>query len=180
MGFKSETRSLPPAAAAAAAAQRRPPLRVLQTRWVCVGDVSAGASVAAVEDGTKATTTAAVAMGVVPVGSTPSATPLGRTEVAGGKNGEGDDDGNDDVEDNDDDDEDAAAMSLGKPAAESVWLLAGRTEASYTALRDALSREVQTREDGQDQEQGERLCHMLTLGPSAAGGEAAAASRLKR
>ena len=89
-------------------------------------------------------------------------------------------DGNDDVEDNDDDDEDAAAMSLGKPAAESVWLLAGRTEASYTALRDALSREVQTREDGQDQEQGERLCHMLTLGPSAAGGEAAAASRLKR
>lgn len=173
MGVKSETRSLP--AAAAAAAQRRPPLRLLETRWVCLGDaVSSGANVAAVKDGNKATT-AAMAAGVVAVGSTPPSTPMGRIEVAGGKK-----EGGDDVQD----DDDAAAMPLGEQAAESVWLLAGRTEASYATLRDAVSREGQSREGGQEeeqeQEQGERLCHMLTLGPSAAGGEAAAASRLKR
>ena len=173
MGVKSDTRSLP--ASVAAAAQRRPPLRLLETRWVCVGDVVASkANVAAAKDSDTATTmtaaaAAAVAAGVLPVEGTLPSTPLGRIEVAGGKNAEGDDD-------------DAAVMSLGDPAAESVWLLAGRTEASYAALRDAVSREGQSREDEQEgeQEQGERLCHMLTLGPNAAGGEAAAASRLER
>lgn len=184
MGINSETRSLPPspaaAATAAAAAQRRPPLRLLETRWVCLGDVSSGVNVAAVKDGDKATTTTAVTVGAaaaaVAVGGTPPATPLGKTEALEGKDGEGDDD--------------EAAVPLGESAAESVWLLAGRTEASYAALRDAVSRADidqeaggQTREEGQQKEEeveGERPCHMLTLGPSAAGGEAAAASRLKR
>lgn len=172
MGAKSDARSLPAPAPAAAAARRRPPLRLLETHWVCLGDVVSSASnVAAVKDGDEATTAAAVAGGVLAVGGALPSTPLGRIEVAGGKNG-----------DDDDVDDDGAAMSLGEPAAESVWLLAGRTEASYAALRDAVSGEGQSREDGQEdtQEQGERLCHMLTLGPNAAGGEAAAASRLKR
>ncbi|CAM9814143.1 unnamed protein product [Laminaria digitata] len=147
------TRSLPPppaaAATAATAAQRRPPLRLLETRWVCLGDVSSGVNVAAVKDGDKTTATTAVT----------------------GKDGESDDD--------------EATVPLGESAAESVWLLAGRTEASYAALRDAVSRADidqeaggQTREGGQQKEEeveGERPCHMLTLGPSAAGGEAAAA-----
>lgn len=70
---------------------------------------------------------------------------------------------------------------------ESVWLFAGRTDSSYAALVDVVSGV------GSDEEAGcaagggegrgdidECLAHMVTIGPSAQGGETAAVGRLKR
>ncbi|CAM9641902.1 unnamed protein product [Scytosiphon promiscuus] len=58
-------------------------------------------------------------------------------------------------------------------SAPSVWLLAGRTDESYAAISDAVSG---VGGDGDAAEAGECLAHLLTLGPSAAGGETAAAA----
>lgn len=61
------------------------------------------------------------------------------------------------------------------PPSESVWLLAGRTDRSFAAIREALSVV-----GGVDGVEGEHLSHSVCVGPDAPGGEAAAIGRLKR
>lgn len=69
-----------------------------------------------------------------------------------------------------------------------MWLFAGRTDSSYAALVDLVSGVgADNEESGCDGGEGERtgddeecLAHMLTLGPSAAGGQVSAVGRLKR
>ena len=61
-------------------------------------------------------------------------------------------------------------------SSEAVWLLAGRTGESYAALCNAISKTGG--DDGGMRD--DCLAHLVTIGPTAAGGEAAAIGRLKR
>ncbi|CAN0082940.1 unnamed protein product [Ectocarpus fasciculatus] len=141
----AETRAAAAAAAAAGASRRtgggrgrRPPLRLLETKWVRVGELSSsgGADGGGVDGGRKRSESTATA----------AATEAG-------------------------DDDDAVDGEPPPPLTEeAVWLLAGRTDASYASLSDAVSSD----DDGK----GGCLAHLMTVGPTAAGGETAALARL--
>ncbi|CAN0019149.1 unnamed protein product [Ectocarpus sp. 12 AP-2014] len=113
---------------------RRPPLRLLETKWVRVGELSSSGADGGVEGGRKRSDSTATAA----------------TETGGG--------GGD-------------VVDMEPPLTEEVvWLLAGRTDASYAPLSDAVSSD--------DGGKGGCLAHLLTVGPTAAGGETAALARL--
>lgn len=114
--------------------ERRPPLRLLETKWVRVGELSSSGADGGVEGGRKRSDSTATA-----------ATEAGGDGVVDGE----------------------------PPLTEEVvWLLAGRTDASYASLSDAVSSD--------DGGKGGCLAHLLTVGPTAAGGETAALARLTR
>lgn len=130
--------------------QRRPPLRVLETKWVSVGELSSPS-----HGGSKANGGG------------------GREDLSRGDSaatgpvqaGSDDEDGEEEEE-------------------ESVWLLAGRTGASYATLSDVISGadsgDGGATEGDSGGGRGGGLAHLLTLGPTAAGGETAAIGRLAR
>ncbi|CAB1118032.1 unnamed protein product [Ectocarpus sp. CCAP 1310/34] len=140
-GSAASTPAEPKAVAAGASRRnggdrgRRPPLRLLETKWVRVGELSSSGADGSVEGGRKRSDSTAMAA----------------AEAGGGG----------DVVD-------------GEPplTEEVVWLLAGRTDASYASLSDAVSSD--------DGGKGGCLAHLLTVGPTAAGGETAAIARLER
>lgn len=162
------TTTLSPLAALGGRSQRgerkRPPLRLLETHWVCLGDVSREEE--KVLDVTEtcgeiaATATAGVAM-------PPSV-------VDGGGSGS---------EEHECDETEVVTPHLDASSSSSaegpVWLLAGRTDSSYAALSDVISGVPERRDDGQGLVE-DCLAHMLAIGPGAAGGESAALGRLKR
>lgn len=148
--------------ASSGGAQGRPPLRVLETKWVCVGELSPSSPGESHANGRS------VDFGR---GGSSSCSELGDSTATGATRLVGDDDDD--------------AQPLLRPGEgvggeeESVWLLAGRTDASYAALSDVVS---ETGAGGDDSGGGRAggLAHLLTLGPAAAGGETAAIGRLTR
>ena len=183
-GARSAGEKAAPAAArggvsSSSGGQGRPPLRVLETKWVPVGGLSPSPS----GGGARADGGRSPGFARGSSSSSSSSSSSTGSELGGGSTATGATQPL--VAADIADDHDAEPLVRAEEEEEeegeeeSVWLLAGRSDASYAAFSDVVSDAGGATGDS-GAGWGGGLAHLLALGPSAAGGETAAIGRLTR